>query len=101
MTKWHRPAGSASRASFGVAIAPTPWERSDNALARPWWSPRTTAVRAECDLATGATSSIQSLVSRSRHLHPAGRATVRSAYEQAKSNQRGHLSPFNESRREQ
>jgi len=64
-------------------------------------STRTTVVHVECDLATGSPSSRSwwDVPVAEVSTQPAARA-ARSAYEQEKINQRGHLSPFNESRHE-
>ena len=64
-------------------------------------STRTTVVHVECDQATGSPSSRSwwDVPVAEVSTQPAARA-ARSAYEQEKINQRGHLSPFNESRHE-
>jgi 3D-(3,5/4)-trihydroxycyclohexane-1,2-dione acylhydrolase (decyclizing) len=65
-------------------------------------STRTTVVHVECDLETGSPSSRSwwDVPIAQVSTQPVTRA-ARAAYEQSKTNQRGHLSPFNESRHEQ
>ena len=60
-------------------------------------STRTTVVHVECDLETGSPSSRSwwDVAVAEVSTQPVTRA-ARTAYEQAKTNQRGHLSPFNE-----
>jgi 3D-(3,5/4)-trihydroxycyclohexane-1,2-dione acylhydrolase (decyclizing) len=58
---------------------------------------QTTVVHVECDLVTGSPSSGSwwDVAVAEVSTQPATRA-ARAAYEKAKTNQRGHLSPFNE-----
>jgi 3D-(3,5/4)-trihydroxycyclohexane-1,2-dione acylhydrolase (decyclizing) len=68
-----------------------------NCLTQALAAIRTTVVHVECDLATGSPSSRSwwDVPVAQVATQPVTRA-ARSAYEQEKTSQRGHLSPFNE-----
>jgi 3D-(3,5/4)-trihydroxycyclohexane-1,2-dione acylhydrolase (decyclizing) len=94
---------AANAASFGAQVF-----RADTlgsfrqCMGQAMAATRTTVVHVECDLETGSPSSGSwwDVPVAQVSTQPVTRA-ARSAYEQAKTNQRGHLGPFNESRDEQ